>query len=297
MPSRWVRTNKNDGLVDKEFLAKSRLVVQGFKDKSLGRYRRDAPTASAIAENVCLAVCASNHFILFAKDIKNAYFSGKSVGREIYIDPPRGGLQGLQPGQLLCAKKASYDSAEAARMLWLALKEHLESDGCQESKLEPALFHLRGEGRLQGILVTHVDDLEGGVSQEFWETDFSKSSMALELATNHVKEFIFRGREIKQLPEGHIDVAMRNYALSMKPLKIDRERRQQLDAELNEEEVETLNSSAGELGWLARQLRCDLAYENGVAQRSKSEPIVADLVRLRQYIGSARRGADFRMRF
>lgn len=58
VPSRWVRTNKNDGLIGKDFLAKSRLVVQGFKDKALGQYRRDAPTASAIAESICLAVCA-----------------------------------------------------------------------------------------------------------------------------------------------------------------------------------------------------------------------------------------------
>lgn len=43
VPTRWVRTDKNDGLVDKPFLAKSRLVVQGFKDKSPGFYRRDAP--------------------------------------------------------------------------------------------------------------------------------------------------------------------------------------------------------------------------------------------------------------
>ena len=62
IPTRWVRTNKNDGLVGKEFLAKSRLVVQGFKDKSLGEYRRDAPTASAIAESLCLNVCAYYQF-------------------------------------------------------------------------------------------------------------------------------------------------------------------------------------------------------------------------------------------
>ena len=36
VPTRWVGTNKNDGLVDKDFLAKSRLVVQGFKDRSWG---------------------------------------------------------------------------------------------------------------------------------------------------------------------------------------------------------------------------------------------------------------------
>ena len=82
----FLRTNKNDGLVDKDFLAKSRLVVQGFKDKALGHYRRDAPTASAIAESMCVAITAYHGFVLLAKDIKNAYFSGKSANREIYFD-------------------------------------------------------------------------------------------------------------------------------------------------------------------------------------------------------------------
>ena len=81
IPTRWVRTNKNDGLIGKDFLAKSRLVAQGFKDRSLGQYRRDAPTASAIAESICLAVCAHKKFIPLAKDIKNAYFLLLREGR------------------------------------------------------------------------------------------------------------------------------------------------------------------------------------------------------------------------
>ena len=297
IPTRWVRTNKNDGLVGKEFLAKSRLVVQGFKDKSLGQYRRDAPTASAIAESVCLAVCTHLKFTLLAKDIKNAYFSGKDVGREIYLDQPKGGLPGLKPGQLLRANKAIYGFAEAARLFWLALKEHLESDGWKESRLEPALFYLRWRGRLVGILVTHVDDIEGGVHKDYMDKAFYHSAKALDFATNHFKDFVFRGREIRQGPEGHIDVTMRNYALSMKGVSISVPRRRQLTDELDPKELEVYQSSAGELGWVTRQLRCDLAFENGVAQRAKGEACVGDLVKLKQFIGMARRGADFRMRF
>ena len=286
IPTRWVRTNKNDGLVGQEFKAKSRLVVQGFKDKALGSYRRDAPTASQIAESICLAVCAFHKFVLFAKDIKNVYFSGKNVQREIYLEQPRGGLPGLAAGQLLKARKAIYGFAEAARLFWLALREHLISDGWQESKLEPALFYYRVEGRLLGILVTHVDDLEGGVHPKHLDSAFARSA---KFATNHFRDFIFRGREVKQNEQHHIDVSMRNYALSLKTVAIPQARRQQLTEELTPEEQERLQSAAGELGWLTRQLRCDLAYENGVIQRCKGEACVADLVRLKQYIGMARR--------
>ncbi|CAE7262427.1 RE1, partial [Symbiodinium necroappetens] len=298
IPTRWVRTNKNDGIYGAPFLAKSRLVVQGFKDKALGLYRRDAPTASATAESICLAICAHKRFLLFAKDIKNAYFSGKNVRREIYLEQPRGGLPGLQPRQLLRAKRAIYGFAEAARLFWLALRDHLLSDGWEESKLEPALFYLRRQGALlMGILVTHVDDIEGGVHPKMLEAAFEKPSRALGFATNHVKDFIFRGREVKQTSEGHIDVSMCNYALSMKCLQVASARRKQLEDELEPEELEKLQSAAGELGWLTRQLRCDLAYENGVIQKCKTDAVVADLVRLQKYMGQARRGADFRQRY
>ena len=301
IPTRWVRTNKNDGLEKAEFLAKSRLVVQGFKDRSLGFYRRDAPTASALAESVCLAVSAFKGFTMISKDVKNAYFSGKSLDREIYLEQPRGGLRGLKPKQLLKAKKAIYGFSEAARMFWIALKGHLNSDGWEESRLEPALFYLRDGGadgkQLRGILVTHVDDVEGGIDPSYMDIAFARSSKALEYATNHFKEFVFRGREIKQHVDGHIDVSMRNYSLSTRKIHIPNARRAQVESSLTSEEFAEFQSGAGELGWLTRQLRCDLCFENGVIQRSKTDACVGDLIRLRQYLAQARRAADFRLRF
>ena len=48
---------------------------------------------------------------------------------------------------------------------------------------------------------------------------------------------------------------------------------------------------------MTHQLRCDLCYENGVVQRAKGDACVADLVKLRQYLSMAQRGADFRLRY
>ena len=102
---------------------------------------------------------------------------------------------------------------------------------------------------------------------------------------------------MKQTAEGHIDVSMRNYALSMKNVKINNVRRRQLESSLTVEEFKVFQSSAGEIGWITRQLRCDLAYENGVIQRCKTDACIADLIKLKQYVGASRRGADFRMRY
>lgn len=297
IPTRWVRTNKADGVPDAPFKAKSRLVVQGFRDRALGQFRRDAPTASSLAESICLLITATYGFVLLSKDVKNAYFSGKPIQRDLYLRQPRGGLPRLHPKQLLKAKKAIYGFAEAARLFWLALREQLMSDGWSESRLEPALFYLRERGQLRGILVTHVDDIEAGVHPEWQEKAFYKTAKALEFSTNEIGSFTFRGRELRQSPEGHIDVTMSNYARSMRPVRISRERRACLEARLNQEEKELLQSSSGELGWITRQLRSDLAYENGCVQRCKTDPCVADLVRLRQAVAAARRAADFRQRY
>ena len=159
-----------------------------------------------------------------------------------------------------------YGFAEAARLFWLALREHLIADGWEESRLEAALFCLRDGGRLRGVLVTHVDDLEGGVEEAYMQRAFAKSALSLEFATNQVRDSIFRGREVKQQPDGHIDVSMRNYAMSMKKISIERQRAKQLEPSLTLQEKELFNSCAGELGWLSRQLRCDLAFENGCIQ-------------------------------
>jgi hypothetical protein len=109
--------------VGKAFQAKSRLVVQGFKDKALGSFRRDAPTASSLAESLCLTLSAVFGFVLLSKDVKNGYFSGREIGRELYLQQPKGGLPGLKKGQLLRAKKAIYGFSKAARFFWLALRE------------------------------------------------------------------------------------------------------------------------------------------------------------------------------
>ena len=84
IPTRWVRMNKADS--DKDFIAKSRLVVQGFKDRALGQYRRDAPTASSLAEMIVLITAVANDWELACGDVKNAYFAGKDLTRDVYLE-------------------------------------------------------------------------------------------------------------------------------------------------------------------------------------------------------------------
>jgi hypothetical protein len=173
----------------------------------------------------------------------------------------------------------------------------LITDGWKESRLEPALFHLHQQGELVGSLVTHVDDLEGGIKASLIDSAFAHTVTVFNFSKAVIKDFVFRGREVKQNEAGDVDVAMRNYALSMKPISIPRARRQQPASPLTESEIAQLLSGMGELGWIARQLRDDVQYQSGCVQRARGSECIADLVKLNQAIGEARKGADYRRRF
>ncbi|CAK0807109.1 unnamed protein product [Prorocentrum cordatum] len=287
IPAKWVRTNESEGVLDAEFEAKSRMMAQGFKDKSLGEYRGDAPTASNLAEAMVLLVIASMGMIMSCGYIKNAYFSGRGIGREIYISQPRGGLKGLHPRQLLRAKKAIDGFAEAARLFWLAFCEVLEKDGWV------SLFWNR-------FCFTYA------TKQALWWVFYALTWMICWLECTRQKlnfskwlkeDFVFRGREIQRLPNGDVGVTMKGCSLNMKTVPIPRERKKELTSPLTDDEVTRLRKATGEISWLSRQLRADLAFQAGQAQRAMVAPCIADLVKVNRAINDGKRGADYMQKF
>ncbi|CAK0904737.1 unnamed protein product [Prorocentrum cordatum] len=260
---RWVDTDKNDGKYDEAgaplpLLAKSRLVVVGFRDHLLGMFRRDAPTASRLAEALLLTLAAAMGMILSLGDVKNAYFNGQDLQREVYLEQPRGGLPGLAPGQLLRARKAIYGFADAARLFWLALRDALLVDGWLQSRLEPALFYKRVDGELKGIAVSHVDDVLVARMKDMQLSDLLPKVLGTFQWKWSELPFTFRGRELSSDPRGFV-VKMVNYATSLKPIKIPAARRKQLQEDLSEDEAKELLRVSGEIGWLADLVKANLA--------------------------------------
>ena len=298
IPLKWVRTNKNEGQETTKdailpMLAKSRLVVQGFKDKMLGFYRRDAPTASRLAESLVLCLIAVFGFVMACGDIKNAYFKGQKLDRDVWLEQPRGGLPGLHPRQLIRAIQGIYGFAEAARLFWLAFMTAFVDDGWRQSKLEAALFFKHLQNKLVGVACTHVDDVLCGLHRKHYKTLLTQTLSRFNFAKWQEKQLVFRGREMEQLEDGSVSVRMRAYANSMKKVKIDPARRKELTAELDEAELNRLRAGGGELGWISRQLRFELQQAASEIQRAKVAPCVADLVKLNAAISEAKRGADF----
>ena len=114
IPTRWVETDKaeskfEDDAFPKEMIAKSRLVVTGFRDKLLGVYRRGAPTASGLREAMLLSMAASLDMTLELGDVKNVHFNGDGLQGEVCLTQQKGGLPGLVSSQLNNSVVASQE--------------------------------------------------------------------------------------------------------------------------------------------------------------------------------------------
>lgn len=297
VPSKWVRTKKNeDAAGPGSFQAKSRLMVQGFTDPSVGQHKSDAPTASRLAEAFMLSLVATMRMRLVCGDITNANFSGKPIGREVYIKQPQGGLPQVPAGALLRVRSAISGFSEAARLFWLAVKEAFEEDGWLQSRLEPALFYKYDGSGILGIACTHVDDVLGGIIEGRGDP-FEGLRKKFQFKKWEHGDFVFRGRHHVQSAGYSVEVDMRDYARKLTTFKIGRDTRKDLGVPINDAELQLLQKCTGELSWLARQLCVDLTYRVGYLQRSRAAPCVGDMVLLRHTIRKAKKGADIKLKY
>lgn len=164
---------------------------------------------------------------MISKDVKNSYFSGKSLDRDAYLEQPKGDLGSLKPGQ----PRRPFTSSVKLRDFSGLFNGRLERDGWAQSRLAPALFFFRPPALRPrgGVMVTHVDDVEGGVRPDYVE-DASAESRAFGYAADRFKEFVFCGHDIKQRDARRIDVSMRNSSLKSKASKIGQVSREQLES-------------------------------------------------------------------
>ena len=161
VPARVVRTNKA-ALGSDLLQAKSRIVLPGHTDPDLGSVRTDSPTTQESAVRLTLCLAASRSWCVFLFDVSTAFLSGKAVGRELYVRPPRD-LAGIHAGELWRILRSAYGLAEAPRLWYERAKECLSECGFEEVAFAPATFVLRvkatrGGWEVRAVLCLHVDD-------------------------------------------------------------------------------------------------------------------------------------------
>eukprot|EP00435_Cladocopium_sp_Y103_P049373 s347_g14.t2 len=200
------RTGKTQAQIQKEFPleAKSRLVVQGHQETDTG-IRSDSPTASLLAFNLVCAVAVIQRWIVMACDASTPRLQSNGISRLLLLRPPRPPPPGISPHDLLRALGSIYGTKDAGRAWWKKLFKTLRYYNWIMSRIEHALFFLVVDGKLCGILITHVDDLFcAGEGQQFHDS-IEALEKDIHLKINKGK-FRFCGKNVFQREDFSIEI-------------------------------------------------------------------------------------------
>ena len=289
--TRWVFTVPDDQ--SKGYNLKARLCMRGDKEQNIENIRADSPTAHKDSLKLALSIAANENFEIFSGDIKSAFLQGKSLDRKVFVlPPPEANLK----GKLWRLNKAAYGLIDGSRLFYLELKEKLEELGMKNVSGDPALFTCHKDGKLEGIVCLHVDDLLMAGSKKFKGIFLQKITETFKFSKMEADKFKYLGCEVEKLGNGDISLNQNEYISKIEevecPSKVN-------SVQVNENERKTIRRVVGELLWVSLMTRPDLSFEvnrlsstisnatikelkdsKRLVERAKSEPIRLNFTRL-----------------
>ena len=275
--ARWVVTEKQKG---KEVITKARLVARGFEEETTNM-RKDSPTCSKEAVRLVLALASTKEWECHTLDVKAAYLQGGPILRDVFLMPP----PEYYCGKLWKLKKTVYGLCDAARAWYLRVKEELLKLGARMCKLDSALFSFVSSESLQGVVCVYVDDFLWAGTAEFEKKVIKKLSSLFLIGCSESGAFKYVGVSINyNLTTSNVSVDQIQYASSLKPVHVSRQRANDKSNDLSDMEKVEYRSLIGQLNWIATQTRPDLAFDICELSGSCGSATVGDLMRLNKIV-------------
>ena len=291
LPSRFVITKKPCDKEPGRYVTKARWCIRGYLDPDLLKMDTQAPTLSGEALSLVLQLAASHNWSLTIADIEGAFLQGDSLKREdgdVYVELPPGGIPGLPEDTLLKLLKPVYGLSDAPRAWFTKLKNTLLQLGLKQSLLDPCLYHYWRNGRMEGSLAVHVDDLITTGSAIFESNILKKLKEAFPFKHWKQNGGEFLGRRIVRNGDGSITIEQKEYCAKLKSIDLDRVRRRDKDDKLTEQEKSLLRGVAGGLNWLTTATRPDIAAQTARVQQHIANGTVKDLIEANKVVAEAR---------
>ena len=126
------------------------------------------------------------------------------------------------------------------------------------SKYDQAIFTWYFGDKLQGIIVTHVDDFCFAVSEIFQAKVIERLCHLFKIKSEEVSEFQYIGLSIKESKD-IIKIGQNEYVKKLKCIPVEGSRN--LREAISTTEVTETRQLIGQLNWLATQTRPDLSYD------------------------------------
>ena len=266
--SRWIITEKFKSGRRK---VKARLVARGFEEDS-SAMRKDSPTCNRECLRLVFVVATLMSWRLQSIDISAAFLQGGELEREVYLRPP---VDICPKSEVWRLKRCIYGLNDAPRSWYKCVKEVLLHLGGVVSAYDSALFLWHNsDGRLSGILVSHVDDFAFCGDQHFQSKVIDGLRDRFLVNTHDVGSFKYVGLDVTQNTEG-IQVGQDAYIDSLVPINISQSRHKMKLDDLTQEERAELRRLSGQMLWVTSQTRPDLSYETCVISNVGKNPKVA----------------------
>ena len=249
--TRWICREK---LEKGTKLIKARLVARGFQDENAGSVRTDSPTCSKEGLKFVLCVIMSYGWSCNSLDIKTAFLQSEKMDRPVHLLPPPEAK--CKVGKLWKLSKCVYGLNDASRSWYLTVKKELLQLGAEMSKLDQAVFTWYHQGKLHGIISTHVDDFCWGGTKVFSVSVIDKIKKKFEVRSEESTKFKYVGLEVEQ-KEDKIVISQDKYVETLQAIPVPSIG----DDMMSPEDETSVRQVNGKLNWIATQTRPDLSFD------------------------------------
>ena len=143
--------------------------------------------------------------------------------------------------------------------------------------MDPSLFYKCKDGKLEGVLVSHIDDFLHAGTPSFDAEVMIKLCQRFSAGSLLDCIFVYTGYQIHQNENFEIIMDQDQYLQSAEPVKISPARQLQGQELLSDEELKTYRSMVGTLGWILQGTRPELSFQLLDASTRNKSAKVTDL--------------------
>lgn len=268
----WVLCQKGDQV-------RARLVARGYEETE--SYRKDSPTVCKSTVRVLLSIAASMGWIVKTTDIKSAFLQGRKLDRRVFLKPPK--EAGVAVGKIWELKHCLYGLNDAAREFYFSVVEAMMKFGCKQSGLDPALFYFMKDGKLIGLMASHVDDFLHAGDEVFERAIMERVRSRFVAGKLEVAQFAYVGFQVVQGNTG-ILMDQKEYMQGLEGVEVSPQRALQKKQLLTSSEQTHLRELVGRINWAVQGSRPDIGFDMVELSTRFHEGKVEDLTRAMKII-------------
>ena len=208
-------------------------------------------------------------------------------------------MPGLEEGQLCQIMLGCYGLVDAP-LNWrkTLVKYIVEELGYKQSTLDPCTYIWHEGSKLRGLVAIEVDDLLmfGDAKHEEAMQKLQKRFTFGKIEDINEKGVNFNGRRIRQVGED-ILIDMKAFIEErLQPVDLEKSRKGQKDAKLNEEEVSKVRSTCGALNWAGREGRPDAAAAASMFSSMLQDMKISDVFELNKTVAALKRDSELALK-